>query len=53
MKVGVVVMTNSEAENVNDKEIIETNFLSYLTMYLDSPNTSNNPQLHRWQPPQL
>lgn len=35
------------------KEIMETNFLQYLAMYLDSPNTSSNPQLHRWQPPQL
>lgn len=35
------------------KEIIDTNFLTYIQMYLDSPNNSANPQLHRWQPPQL
>ena len=32
-------------------EIMESGFLNCLFMYLD-PN-SNNPQLHRWQPPQL
>jgi hypothetical protein len=31
------------------KEIMDTGFLSFIMMYLDP--TSNNPQLHRWQPP--
>jgi hypothetical protein len=33
------------------KEIMDQNFLNCILMYLD-PH-SNNPQLHRWQPPQL
>ena len=35
------------------KEIIQTGFLNYLIMYLDNRDTSNNPQLTRWQPPQV
>jgi hypothetical protein len=33
------------------KEIMEQNFLNCIMMYLDPQ--SSNPQLHRWQPPQL
>lgn len=33
------------------KEIMNQNFLNCVVMYLD-PNSSN-PQIHRWQPPQL
>jgi hypothetical protein len=30
------------------KEIINTGFLNFLIMYLESTSTSSNPQLHRW-----
>lgn len=35
------------------KEIMESGFLNYLIMYLDNRETSSNPQLTRWQPPQV
>lgn len=35
------------------KMIIENQFLSSIIMYLDDRETSSNPQLTRWQPPQV
>lgn len=38
--------------NMAHKEIMSSGFLRYLIMYLDNRETSSNPQLIRWQPPQ-